>query len=273
MLFPWISDILPMEQMVTALAPAPEAWNAYVEGHPRATQYHRYEWLEVIRAAFGHRFFPLVVRRGERITGILPLVLVRSWLFGRFLVSMPFVNYGGILGDSEDAERQLWESAVALALETGAAHLEARHLQPHPFATERRQHKATMILDLADSVDEQWKTFNAKLRNQIRKAERSGLSARSAGPEELPRFYEVFARCMRDLGTPVYSRRFFAEILRAFPSIEPHLSRRVGSYCGRGRHRTVASRHPRSSVGGVAARVPTAVSEQPPVLDDHCSCD
>lgn len=218
MLRTWALVILPMEQTVTDLAPVRLAWNAYVESHPLATQYHRYEWLDIIRAAFGHEFLPLVVRRGGQVSGVLPLVLVRSWLFGRFLVSLPFVNYGGILADSEDVERQLWEGAVEAARETGAAHLEARHPQPHPFATERRQHKATMILDLEHSVDDQWQAFNAKLRNQIRKAERSGLSVRSAPPEELPRFYEVFARCMRDLGTPVYGRRFFAEILRAFPA-------------------------------------------------------
>jgi FemAB-related protein (PEP-CTERM system-associated) len=207
-----------MEQTVTDLRPLREVWNAYVESHPRATQYHRYEWLEVIRAAFGHEFFPLVARNDGEIRGVLPLVLVRSWLFGRRLVSLPFVNYGGVLADAEGDERLLWQGAEDLARKSGAAHLEARHLRPHPFATERRQHKATMILHLEHSIDGQWSAFNAKLRNQIRKAERSGLSARSAGPEELPRFYQVFARCMRDLGTPVYGRRFFAEILRAFPA-------------------------------------------------------
>ena len=207
-----------MEQTVTDLGPLREAWTAYVESHPRATQYHRYEWLEIIRAGFGHEFFPLVARNDGEIRGVLPLVLVRSWLFGRCLVSLPFVNYGGILADRQADESRLWEGAEDLARRTGAAHLEARHLQPHAFATERRQHKATMILDLEHSVDAQWRAFNAKLRNQIRKAERSGLSARSAGPEELPRFYQVFARCMRDLGTPVYSYRFFAEILRALPT-------------------------------------------------------
>jgi FemAB-related protein (PEP-CTERM system-associated) len=73
-----------------------------------------------------------------------------------------------------------------------------------------------MILRLAGSAEAQWKRFNAKLRNQIRKAERSGLRARFSDAADLAGFYSVFARNMRDLGTPVYGRAFFAEILSTF---------------------------------------------------------
>ena len=80
-----------------------------------------------------------------------------------------------------------------------------------------RQHKVTMILDLAIDVEAQWRTFNAKLRNQIRKAQKSGLQFVAGHLELLDGFYEVFARNMRDLGTPVYAKNFFHNILEAFP--------------------------------------------------------
>jgi FemAB-related protein (PEP-CTERM system-associated) len=192
-------------------------WSTYVANHTEATQYHGYAWLGVIREVFGHRSFPLIARDGERVVGVFPLVMVRSILFGRFLVSVPFVNYGGVLADDDEVERGLWREAVRLAEETGAAYLESRHLVPRALGDHRKQHKATMILDLAPSVDEQWRAFDTKLRNQIRKAQRSGLQSRSGGAELLSGFYEVFARCMRDLGTPVYGRRFFETILRTFP--------------------------------------------------------
>jgi len=207
-----------MSQTTVDRQPDRAAWNAYVAVHPQATQYHAFEWLDVIAASFGHRTFPLAARSSQgAVVGVLPLVLVQTRLFGRRLVSLPFVNYGGILADSDGVERQLWDAAVEVAKREHSAYLEARHFSVHPFVSDRKQHKATMILDLTATVEEQWKGFNAKLRNQIRKAERSGLIARVAGPEALPEFYEVFARCMRELGTPVYSRRYFAEILRTFP--------------------------------------------------------
>jgi len=62
-----------------------------------------------------------------------------------------------------------------------------------------------------------WDRIDRKARNQVRKAEKSGLSVVRGHQELLPEFYQVFARNMRDLGTPVYSPRLFAEVLSAFP--------------------------------------------------------
>ena len=192
-------------------------WNAFVASHPQATQYHQHEWPALLARSFNHRAIPLAALRGGRVVGVLPLVLMESWLFGRFLVSLPYVNYGGVLGETEEVEQALWDRTVEMAREERAAYFEARHVSPHPFIPLRKQHKVTMVLDLAPTIEAQWEAFDPKLRNQIRKAERSGLTARMGGASDLPDFYDVFARNMRDLGTPVYGRRFFDEVLRAFP--------------------------------------------------------
>ena len=62
-----------------------------------------------------------------------------------------------------------------------------------------------------------WEALDRKVRNQIRKAEKSGLVVERGGAELVGDFYDVFARNMRDLGTPVYSRRLFEEVMRVFP--------------------------------------------------------
>ena len=80
-----------------------------------------------------------------------------------------------------------------------------------------KKHKVVMMLDLAENAEAQWQGFNAKLRNQVRKAEKSGLTAIVGGKELLNDFYAVFVRNMRDLGTPVYAQKFFAEVLRQDP--------------------------------------------------------
>ena len=192
-------------------------WDAYVNAHPDSTQYHQYAWSQIIARSFGHRPMPLVAFRQDRPVGVFPLVLMESRWFGRFLVSLPFVNYGGLLAESEEVEKALWQAAEALGVEVKAAHLEARHLKARQFIPKRKQHKVTMILPLAATSEAQWQTFDAKLRNQIRKAERSSLTTRIGGAGDLHGFYQVFARNMRDLGTPVYGRRFFEEVLKTFP--------------------------------------------------------
>ena len=206
-----------MTCVTVAISEDAVAWDAYVASHPHATPYHQHRWLGLLTKVFSHRLIPLAATRDGSYAGVFPLVLMNSRIFGRFLVSLPFVNYGGLLTDSEEVDRSLWLQATALAKEVKANFLEARHVQSHSFVALRKQHKVTMILDLVASIDGQWQAFDAKLRNQIRKAQRSGLTVRMGKAAEIRGFYEVFARNMRDLGTPVYSRRFFEEILSSFP--------------------------------------------------------
>lgn len=195
----------------------PAVCDAYVGDHPHGSSYHRPAWLDVIRSAFGHDTAYLAAVRHGRIAGVLPLVFFNSRLFGRFTVSVPFVNYGGVLADDAGAERVLLDAAIARTVAAGGTHLELRHTRQHFTRLTPKQHKVAMELPLQPSVDAQWDGIDRKLRNQVRKAEKSGLDAVDGGAECLASFYDVFAENMRDLGTPVYSPRFFREVLRTFP--------------------------------------------------------
>ena len=194
------------------------AWDRYVLNHSMATGYQLMGWRRVVERAFGHRTFYLMAQdEQQQVLGVLPLVFVSSRLFGRFLVSMPFVNYGGILTDSFDAQRPLLETASGLAIKLGAAHVELRHERLLYLDWTSKQHKVSMRLDLPREPETLWKRFPSKLRSQIRRARKEQLAVRIEGVEILDDFYRVFARNMRDLGTPVYPRRFFEAILEAFP--------------------------------------------------------
>ena len=202
------------------------AWDDYARVQPGGTGYHQWEWGSVFKRAFGHQPVYLVARRGDAIAGVLPLVEMRSVLFGRLMSSLPFVNYGGVVADSPAVTGALVRGAIALARERGARHLELRHTTRQVDDAPCRQHKVSMHLPLSAGM---WERFDRKVRNQIRKAEKSGLTAERGGAERLDDFYPVFARNMRDLGTPVYARRFFDEILRAFPTQARVLVVRLGA--------------------------------------------
>jgi len=197
--------------------PSLAAWDRYVATHPDASGYHRTGWADIIAGAFGHRVRRLVAESSRGIEGVLPLVQFRSRLFGRFAVSLPFVNYGGVVADSPAAERLLLNEAVRECLASGARHLELRHtVQRFPDLPSKR-HKVAMTLAVAADPDRQWQGLDRKVRNLVRKAEKSGMRPSNGGAELVPAFYDVFARNMRDLGTPVYAPGFFARILDRFP--------------------------------------------------------
>lgn len=190
------------------------AWDQFVGEHPGASGYHAWSWRHVFARAFRHESIYFAVRRDSDIVGVLPLVFINSFLFGRSLTSLPFLNYGGVVADSYDVAQALLDAASAAACERRCGHVELRHVERRFASLPCKQHKVSMHLPLQTGL---WDLLDRKVRNQIRKAQKSGLSVESGGIELLADFYSVFARNMRDLGTPVYSRRFFAEALGAFP--------------------------------------------------------
>ncbi len=204
-------------------------WDAYVDAHPEATSYHAWSWRHVFERAFGHEPVYLTMRREGRIAGVLPIVLFRSRVRGRFAVSLPFVNYGGVLSADDAAADALRSTARELIKARGADYLELRHQSVRYPDLPVRNHKVAMRRPLQPGEEACWQGLDRKIRNQVRKAEKCGLVAVSGHEELLPEFYAVFARTMRDLGTPVYTRRFFEEVVRQFPDrCAIHVVRRGG---------------------------------------------
>ena len=192
-------------------------WDDFVAGHPAASTYHAWHWRDLVSREFGCDtcYFAATDASGTW-RGVLPLVRLRSYLFGDFLVSLPFFNYGGALAADAVVEDALMGAAVDLARRLGVQHVEFRDQAPRsgwPVRTD----KVAMLLNLAPTVDEQWSALGSKLRAQIRRPEKEGAVTRFGGADLVADFYRVFARNMRDLGTPVYARSLFTRIARQMP--------------------------------------------------------
>jgi FemAB-related protein (PEP-CTERM system-associated) len=127
------------------------------------------------------------------------------------------VNYGGMVGDDGKTVTCLINEAIAQAQSRGARHIELRSQEAFDVGLPSSQRKVSMRLALTRDFELLWKGFPSKLRSQIRRAQKESMTVRFGGAEYLDEFYAVFARCMRDLGTPVYSKQFFGSICRHFP--------------------------------------------------------
>ena len=210
------NDARPDQLRCTTAIGQPE-WDRFVDTHPAATAYHAWDWRRVFEEAFGHETVYLTALEGDEVVGVLPTVVFRSWLFGRFMVSLPFVNYGGVLARTASARAVLLSAAQDEAAARGCAHVELRHLDPVYPSLPAKRHKVAMKLALAPSATAEWDRLDRKVRNQVRKSQKSGLDVVAGGSELLDGFYKVFAINMRDLGTPVYSQAFFEAVLTTFP--------------------------------------------------------
>ena len=206
-----------MISIVTNSSGEAQRWDEYVCQSASASLYHLYAWRQVIEETFGHRTFYLWASNSNRVTGILPLVQLKSRVFGNMLVSLPFFNYGGICADADDVRMDLLQAAIRLAKDEKADFVELRHDDDWDQGLPRKTAKVSMRLDLPSSPDDLWKSFSAKLRNQVQRPRKEGMTAEIGREERLDAFYDVFAANLRDLGTPVYPKTFFRNILRTFP--------------------------------------------------------
>jgi FemAB-related protein (PEP-CTERM system-associated) len=195
-----------------------ERWDDYVKHSTVAGCYHLIGWKDVIEKSFGQSTWYLLSEDGDnKIDGVLPLVQLKSSLFGNFMVSLPYFNYGGVCADNSEIREQLLREAIACARAGNAKHLELRHTQPINNGMPVKTSKVSMRLALPQSIDDLWKSFPSKLRSQVQRPAREGMYAKLGREEALDDFYSIFAVNMRDLGTPVYPKEFFRNILRAFP--------------------------------------------------------
>jgi len=193
-------------------------WNEFVLSRPDASGYHTLAWREVVTRAFGHPTFYLMAKdHHDTVRGVLPLVLTKSPLFGSFLTSLAFFNYGGILAEDQRIAGELLSRASDVAYKLGAGHIELRQATPLETDWPVSRHKVSMRLALPADSETLFKSYPSKLRSQIRRGQKEGMEVRIGTGELLDDYYSVFSRCMRDLGTPVYEKGFFRAIVDAFP--------------------------------------------------------
>ena len=194
-------------------------WDDYVSKR-QASIYHDARWAQLIKRVFGHKSHYLMAWDNETVVGVLPLIQLKSLLFGNFLISMPYFNYGGIVADTHDTMISLISSVHELYEELGCSHIEMRFDSEQAIDLPVRTDKVAMLLNLPADPNELWQAIGSKRRAQVKRPIREGVDFLSGGVELLDEFYYVFSNNMRDLGTPVYSKQFFQAIPNSCSSID-----------------------------------------------------
>lgn len=195
-------------------------WEEYVQAQKNLCLSLHPAWLKIFAKSLGHTPYCLEATEDGQIQGFLPLAYLSSRLFGRFLVSLPYINYGGVIAQNELAVGKLVDAAVELADRLQVRFLEIRNERAveHPRLVQSPSLKVNMRLPLPRTSAQLWSDLNGKVRNQIRKGQKNDLTVCWGGLDLLNDFYAVFSRNMRDLGTPVFGKTLFRSILETFPS-------------------------------------------------------
>ena len=192
------------------------AWSQLINDIDHASVEQLPQWFTVIEGAYGHSPLYFLGEDEAGVGGVLPAFLVRSRLFGTVVTSMPFLDAGGPCSRSRPLAHALVDHLVRVAAHLGAGRVELRCTNEVPLPVPAMRDKVNLVLPLPDHPDSLWLRLDAKVRNQIRKAESSGLSVEFGGIERLDQFYDPWSVNMRELGSPAHGRHFFRAIFGAF---------------------------------------------------------
>jgi FemAB-related protein (PEP-CTERM system-associated) len=201
-------QIRPLQQQDAA------RWDAFVQKCPEATFFHRAGWKNVIERAFGHRTHFLYAESAGEIQGVLPLAEIKSRLFGHSLSSLPFCVYGGIAATSEAARRMLDEAAQQLAARLQVGHLEYRNLMPQHADWASKPLYVTFRKEIDPEEEKNMLAIPRKQRAMVRKGIKAGLQ--SEIDPDIERFFHAYSSSVHRLGTPVFSKKYFAILKEVF---------------------------------------------------------
>jgi FemAB-related protein (PEP-CTERM system-associated) len=202
---------------VRELAPDDEErWDAFVEAMPDGTFFHLAGWRRVIEAAFRHRTYYMLAECDGAITGVLPLTLVKTRLFGASLISNAFCVQGGPIGADAESVRSLENAAVELMKKLRVPVLEFRApAEGRSDWLSKGDLYASFRKPIDPSVDNNMKAIPRKQRAMVRKGIQNGLV--SELDDDVGRLHRVYAESVRNLGTPVFPKKYFELLCATFP--------------------------------------------------------
>ncbi|MDM4018835.1 FemAB family XrtA/PEP-CTERM system-associated protein [Roseiconus lacunae] len=203
----WLLDQLSDEALTQCKQFASESGLAGTHGTP--------EIIAALCNGFGHRGYLLEASRAGSTVGLLPLVYMKTLLFGKLLVSLPYLNWGGVVASDQEVATKLVDQAIDLADALGVRFLELRHegAIEHPKLKTVPSDKCQMRMPLTADSEDSWKRCRSTVRTQVRKGNKQGFELAFGRHELIDAYYHVFSTNMRDLGTPVYSKKLFLAFL------------------------------------------------------------
>ena len=202
-------------------AAAARRWDDRCHALPFPGLYHSTAWSRALRAAYGMHSDGLWHEDGPTGPGLLSVFRVPGP--GRRWVSIAHAPYGGPAPLAATADAATIAAALPPAeLLAGVAGLTLRIPDPAPadLAMLAPEERVTLWLELPADADILWKGLSAKVRNQVRKAEKAGVTVRTGRLELLDAFYQLYERRQHELGTPAHAKKFLAALLDAFPGAE-----------------------------------------------------
>ena len=195
-------------------------WNEYVVQHESSSAYHQYAWLEAVNNAYGHSIAGVIAKCSKtgRVKGVFPAILMKIPLIGKHICSLPYCDIGYGIADNEGVLDEMKRFLIKHLAQLSGTKLEIRGVEENiSEKSDLQNKKVRMLLSLPGSSEALFSSFKSKLRSQIKKAQKNGLTFETGRSHDLiSAFYLVYIQNMRDLGSPVHAEKWFNAIIKNY---------------------------------------------------------
>jgi hypothetical protein len=169
-------------------------WNNFSENK----LFFKYEWLYIVKNTYKLEPFFILCYEDEKFA------LIASFKTSKGYISLPFVSYSGFCSNDENMLQQLKNY-----LKNNNIEIDSRDL----LKFELTEGYVNPIVTI-NSYDEFWKNLQPRFRTLMRKSEKKNLVFKIEN--KISNFYEIYSLGMRNLGTPVHSKKYFYELTKYF---------------------------------------------------------
>ncbi len=196
-------------------------WDEFVLQHPESSPYHLWAWRKAIEESYGHKCIYFYTEQNDEITGILPTVRFHVPGIINQIVALPFCDVGNCVADKSEVQDLLISEILEYCKNRKIKNLQFRGdlLQTVLIQTRLEiveTNKVRMFLNLPSTANDLLKSFRSKLRSQVRKAEKNGVTFRWGNIEDIENIFRVFSKNMHELGSPVHSKAFLKSVLEQY---------------------------------------------------------
>jgi FemAB-related protein (PEP-CTERM system-associated) len=193
------------------------AWDNYIADHPKASPYHKFAWLQAIEEAYQHKNISLIAIENHNVVGVMPCIAMNRPFGKTKFCALPFCDIGYAIADTEEITKALQHNALSLLADSKGSIFEYRDTESQVTDQQIPSQKVRMLMPLPQTAEILFDGFKSKLRSQIRKAEKNGLTCSiNNNQQAIDNFYLIFAKNMRKLGSPVHSKKWFEALVKHY---------------------------------------------------------
>jgi len=175
--------------------------------------FHTLFYKKFIEEAFNCKYTFLAVD-DEGIKIILPVVGIKSKLFGNKIISSAYLEYGGFAGDENyvgglvDFINENYSNCGYLEIRGGTEKFDG----VLPSKLIKKNLYKRFVLELK-SEEETWRGIQKWKRKAVKKALRN-VEVKEVPFSDLDGFYNLYCRNMRQFGSPPYAKKYFVSFYK-----------------------------------------------------------